>query len=306
MLACGAILLTTVVFAFRSYQQHELVSAIVRGAADSGKIRVSWSAAAPPPQKADYIHIRAPIWLNSLVSSTAGRWVAAPFCWVEEVSISNADSETLGALGECSSLRKLRFDRIDGSSNGQWAQILQLPLEVLIVINGNLPADVFAQLAAKNSIQNLTLAGEGPIDAHGLGLCTQLTELHLENIKGVADSAIASEIRQNNRLRRVDLHGKWIGDHTVSALPAIVSLEEIWLVDVDGSSRSFRGLSHCINLHTLCLSRCMVDDSVLTDLMGSQSLKRCILQGESLTPGSIIEFRANRPDVELTILSQLK
>jgi|GEM_PF-6486127 len=304
------VVVTALWLSFRGFTLRRSLDALKSATTQPDLVRIDWSAGpAMPPGNMNYIHVHVPRWVSALYRDPSASWQATPFCQIDAVDMSNVDGEILGILGGCTSLRTLAIKRPQPVNPVQWNAVLRQPLEELRARNSWLPANALSQLADKGTIKSLLLAGEGPFGtdaAVSLGRCRSLESLYLENVKGLPDDELGREIRNLERLKRVDLWGPEFGERTITALVALPRLEEVWIVDSGLGPDLFAKLSDCRRLHTVCISRSAVDDTVLNAFMGMPTLKTCYLQDGRITSKAIQEFREKRPDVELTILGSLK
>ncbi len=291
----------------RGYALVCAVNALKAHAARPAHVAVEWaSAPSPPGRNQDHVYIHVPGWLAHLTSNSMGRVMVSPFCQIHEVRLTNANEMVLDTIAQCQSLRSLALIRIESGSEATWQQILSIPLESLLVVNCGLPHDALSKLAMQGTIRNLRLAGEGPLDLTDLGSCTDLEHLLLENIVGISEIELAAELRKLRRLKRVDFTGVTIRERAIVTLTTIPSLEQVWIHESDVHLGALWHLAKCGNLHTVSLSRCNVDDNALQDLETIKALRRCIVQGESITSPAIDAFREHRPEVVLTILGRLE
>ena len=306
----GATFVVAIVWiSLRGYMFVRSLDALVGHSAFPEFVRVDWSTGPPAaPNNLDYVHVHIPD-RCALFSNPSDRWLVAPFCHVDEVEMTNTGGQVLYALKKFSSLRSLTLRRLRNTTDVQWKPILRFPLEQLMVVDCGLPGDALTQIAQRGTIKELLLAREGPFNADeavSLGRCHRLEMLSLSNVSGLPDDVLSQEIRRLQRLKRVDLAGKEIGERTILALPTLPVLEEVWILDSDLRPEVFESLSACRRLHTVCIARSRVDDAVLAALMSIASLKNCFLQEGSMTPNKIQEFREKRPDVALKIPTRLR
>jgi hypothetical protein len=296
--------------AYRGFRLTQSINGLVANSALPGSVRLNWSTGpASPVRFFDSVHVHVPPFIGTVFSDPSANWLATPFCQIDEVNMSSADSKILEVLNGCSRLRVLDLRRIRNTSHGQWNGILRLPLEELWVVDSGLPSDALTQISRTGTIKSLVIAGEGPFsaaEAASLGRCRNLEFLTLQDVKGLPDDALGREIGRLTKLKRVDLSGREIGENTVLALRYLPALTEVWIMDTDLGPDLFAKLAECPRLHTICISRSSVDDTVLTAFMGVSTLKTCILQDGTITTRAIEAFREKRSDVKLTILTKLR
>jgi hypothetical protein len=269
------------------------------------KTVVDWSPTAALPIRTgdDYLHVAVPAWLAGIVSNPVGRWFAAPFGRIDQVRLRGSNAEALAVLGRCPSLREVELFEVRGGSEAVWHQLLSLPLQYLFVDDCGLPRHAFLHLSRKARITSLTLIQEGPLDFIGLSQCDQLRRLQLVALKDVPDESIAAELRQLRMLQSVLMVG--VGEQTVAALEELPVLEEVVLHRCDARPQVFEGFAKLENLKSISLSQCRIDDSVLSHLGTIRSLRRCFVQGETVTEAAVEAFREQRPNMELTLLGGL-
>jgi hypothetical protein len=266
---------------------------------------VVWSPAAPLSVRThnDSVHVAVPGWLAGIVTNPFGRWIAAPFGSIDQVRLLGSNPEAISVLARCQSLREIELQRIRGGSQEVWQQLLTLPLQSVFAFDCDLPRNAISVLSQAGTITSLTISQQGTLDVQGLSRCRQLLHLQLFASAAAMDESLAAEVSPLHLLEHVMIDGA--GEQTVAALATLPALESVVLRDCDARPDVVAAFAQLASLKTLVASRCPIDDGVLGRLAASRSLRRCYVQGETVTEAAVKAFREQRPDVELTLLSRL-